>query len=856
MQPSVLAVRLCEGTCLFRPSGRKTLKNKKPYVIACAVLALDIKHAAKKLGMNVGYKFLEGGLHERPDLLRTKLQEAIDQVSASGRCSRIIIGYGVCGRGTVGIQARNVTLAIPKVHDCIALFLGGDAAYKEQFKKYPGTYYISAGWYEEKTEPLSQRRQSVHYGSEKLHYDELVTRYGEAAAKETFRFLNTWQKNYQRAVCIETEAAVSKEHKRYAREMAAEYGWKYEEIPADRALIEKLLTADKSTDEILMVHPEHVIQFDALHSTLSANPIWAAGRNRSEDNQITILEEDGDYNNRSVLLKTGLGIDAGGTYTDAVIYDLDQDRIMNKGKALTTKWDYTLGINAALAKLDQEKLKQVEMVALSTTLATNAIVEGEGQKVGMILMTPYGPLDGRDFPYKPAAFIGGQLEISGKEVSPVDEKETERVIRRMVEKDNVKAFAVSGFAGAINPNHELQVKRIIQETTGLLVTCGHELSSILNFKTRAHTAMLNARIIPNLAKLLLDLEKVLAAQGIFAPIVVVKGDGTLMSSKMAKERPVETVLSGPAASVAGARHLTRLKDALVVDMGGTTTDTAALVDGVVSVCENGSNVDGQKTHVKALDIRTTGLGGDSLIKWDDGRFLIGPHRVAPISWLGATYAGTDQTLNFLNYQLDRYTVASRNMQILALTGSVDGMSLTSMEEKVISLLQVRPFSIDELINRAGVLIENGLELKRLEENFIIQRCGLTLTDLLHVTGRFELWNSKTAHQFCMMVSRLTHMEMPDMTQHLLDMGVDRLTTELLKKQLDAETDSEALHTCPVCKTLIKNMLSGGSDEYAVRIDLKRPVIGIGAPVHFFLPRAARVWEPGPYCRKMRMWPMP
>ena len=114
------------------------MENKKPYVIACAVLALDIKHTAEKLGMEVGTQFLEGGLHDRPNLLREKLQEAIDVISAAGRCERIIIGYGVCGRGTIGVRSRGVPLAIPKVHDCIALFLGGDAAYRREFKRFPG----------------------------------------------------------------------------------------------------------------------------------------------------------------------------------------------------------------------------------------------------------------------------------------------------------------------------------------------------------------------------------------------------------------------------------------------------------------------------------------------------------------------------------------------------------------------------------------------------------------------------------------------------------------------------------------------------------------------------------------------
>ncbi|MGB9438541.1 MAG: DUF1638 domain-containing protein [Desulfobacterales bacterium] len=811
--------------------------NKKPYVIACAVLALDIKNAAEKLGLEIGVKFLEGGLHDRPDLLREKLQAAIDELSAAGRCERIVVGYGVCGRGTVGIQARNIPLAIPKVHDCIALFLGGDAAYRDEFKKYPGTYYISAGWYEEKTEPLSQRKLSAYYGDEKLNFGELVDKYGEKAAKETFQFLSTWQKNYQRAAFIETGAKPSPKYEAYAREMAAEYNWKYEKIAGHRILIEKLLTASETTDEVLVVAPNHVIEFDALQSTLSANPIWAAGSGRADEPKIMILEDD-DPVKEGANLKIGLGIDAGGTYTDTVIYDISKGNTICKSKALTTKWDFTLGIGEAMAGLDQEKLGEVEMVSLSTTLATNAIVEGEGQKVGMVIMPPYGRFEPEDIPYEPKAVISGQLEITGKEISPVDEREVRGIVRRMVAKDEVKAFAVSGYAGAINPAHELKIKRVIREETGLFVTCGHELSDILNFKTRAHTAMLNARIIPKLAKLLLDLEKVLEKLGIFAPIVVVKGDGTLMSAEMAKERPVETILSGPAASVAGARHLTGLNSALVVDMGGTTTDTAALEDGMVSVCATGSKIGGQKTHVKALEIRTAGLGGDSLIQWDKGRFYIGPRRVAPIAWLGAAYPGADRALKFLDMHLDRHTVTTRDMQILALTGSADSLALTPQEERTLALLKTRPFSIDELIKRTGVLFEKSLKLERLEDNFIIQRCGLTLTDLLHVADRFNRWSKESAESYCRMFSRLTKMDIAKMIDYLLGMGVERLTLELLKRQLDEETDPEALHTCTVCRTLVKNLLAGGNDQYAVRIDLKRPVVGIGAPIHFFLPRAA------------------
>ncbi len=808
--------------------------KKKPYVIACAVLAVDLKHSAKKMGLDIDYMFLEAGLHNNPTLLKEKLQAAIDDISASGLCSRIIIGYGVCGKGTIGIQSRNVSLSIPKVHDCIALFLGGDGAYKDQFKKYPGTYYLSAGWCEEKTEPVSQRKQWTNFGETKLNFADLVDEYGKDAAEHTFDFLNSWQKNYQRAAFIETGAKKSPKYEKYARQMANEYHWKYDKIKGSQALIEKMIIADQSTSDILFVPPEHVIGFDAIHSTLSAHPFLESDTN-TVDTPFQVEVKGPDIHIDSKI-KTGLGIDAGGTYTDAVIYDLETNTTLFKAKSLTTKWDFTIGINKALKKLDQKKLLQVELVSLSTTLATNAIVENEGQKVGMIIMPPYGLGIDKDIAHHPKSAIKGQLDITGTQIIEVDPVEVREKAVQMVETQGVTAFAVSGYAGSINPEHELLVKDIIHEQTGLFVTCGHELSDSLNFQTRAITAMLNARIIPRLTGLLFDLEKAMDTLGIHAPIVVVKGDGTLMSSTMAKKRPVETILSGPAASVAGAKHLTGIADAIVVDMGGTTTDTAAVLDNQVSLNKEGSNVGGHRTHVRALEIRTTGLGGDSLISFEKGKFIIGPKRVAPIAWLGQTHSKTKQAIEFLSRNLKHSTTSTRKMQILALTGSVKQLNQTPLEKTIISILEKRPHSIDELVHKTQVLSDSGLLLQRLEENFIIQRCGLTLTDLLHITGQFTKWNQKLAEDYCGMYSFLSKKPIPELAQHLLDMGAEQLTLELLKRQLDDEIDPQALHSCPVCKTLI-NTLINPNPHYGVSITLKRPVIGIGAPTKFFLSKA-------------------
>jgi N-methylhydantoinase A/oxoprolinase/acetone carboxylase beta subunit len=408
----------------------------------------------------------------------------------------------------------------------------------------------------------------------------------------------------------------------------------------------------------------------------------------------------------------------------------------------------------------------------------------------------------------------------------------------MIEKDHVTAFAVSGYAGSVNPEHELKVKRIIQDETGLFVSCGHELSDTLNFQTRAVTAMLNARIIPRLANLLIDLEKVLHGYSIGAPVVVVKGDGTLMSAEMAKKRPVETILSGPAASVAGARHLTGLDDAIVVDMGGTTTDTAAISEGLVRLNEHGSMVGGHRTHVKALDIRTVGLGGDSLILYEKGKFRIGPKRVAPVAWLGHYYQGTGAALDFIENNIKHYGGTTMTMQIIARTGAKKSILLTPIEEKIILLLDQRPYTIEELVPLSGVLSEWTLPLKRLEENFMIQRCGLTLTDLLHIDGRFRKWDTKSSERYAGFYASLARVPISELIDRLMDMGARQLSIELIKHALN-DINPEELDRSPACRRLIYHLLVKQHPDYSVAINLKHPVIGIGAPIHFFLNKAVK-----------------
>lgn len=266
-------------------------------------------------------------------------------------------------------------------------------------------------------------------------------------------------------------------------------------------------------------------------------------------------------------MELGLGIDTGGTYTDAVLIDLESNSIISKAKALTTRDDLSVGIRNSMKLFDRSLLKKVSMVSLSSTLATNSVVEGKGCRVGVISV-------GRDFDSSIVAdesiTISGGHDLNGAELNPLDIDSAEKFMNSI--KNKVDSIAITSYLSVRNPEHELILKDLASKILNLPVVCGHELSSSLGFNERTITSVMNARLIPIIKELISSMKSAMVEYDINAPLMIVKGDGSLMNDEIAVERPVETVLSGPAASMIGAKTLTGLNDAIVMDMGGTTTD--------------------------------------------------------------------------------------------------------------------------------------------------------------------------------------------------------------------------------------------------------------------------------------------
>jgi N-methylhydantoinase A/oxoprolinase/acetone carboxylase beta subunit len=537
-----------------------------------------------------------------------------------------------------------------------------------------------------------------------------------------------------------------------------------------------------------------------------------------------------------------LGIDTGGTYTDAVLVDHASGKVLVGAKALTTRHDLSVGIGQAVAAVFGQAVSPTEvgLVALSTTLATNAIVEGQGSPVCLLLIG-YDPAlirqygFERDLVTRDVVYLRGGHDGMGNEVEPLDEAAAREAI--LAWRDQVEGFAVSGYFGVRNPAHELRVRALVEELTALPVTCGHELTTRLNAVRRATTTALNARLISLLRELIATVRRTLDEQGIVGPLMVVKGDGSLVRSEWAMRRPIETILSGPAASVVGAWHLAGRRDVWVVDVGGTTTDIAALNDGRPRLNPEGAQVGEWRTMVEAVDVHTVGLGGDSHVYLNsEGRLVIGPRRVVPLCLLASEHPGMVGELQRQAGARQRESLAGQ----FVLTQRRATHALSDRDRDLMRHLAAGPQPLSFLVKKLhyGALIMRQIE--NLEARGLVLRAGFTPTDALHVLGCFERWDAEASWLGAELLAAQTDLSPEAFCERVVADVSNRVTTELISKVLSDEATLPDWEREPSAAALLARALGNASgSDLDCQLRLRQPVVAVGAPVEAYLPRVAR-----------------
>ncbi len=572
-----------------------------------------------------------------------------------------------------------------------------------------------------------------------------------------------------------------------------------------------------------------------------------------------------------------LGIDTGGTYTDAVLYSEHPNTLLAKAKAPTTHENLGVGIGEAISRVLKAGTldpSHISFVALSTTLATNALVEGRGRRAALVMIgfepavVERGGL--RDALQDNAlVMVAGGHTSHGLEAAPLDrETLTEAVIEVA---PTVDAFAVTAEFSVRNADHELAARHLIRELTALPVTCSHELVDALGAPKRSVTALLNARLIALVDELVDSTTAVLRGCGVVAPIMVVRGNGSLVSAAFVRERPVETILSGPAASLVGAVHLVGANDALIADIGGTTTDLAALRDGCFDFDTKGARVGGHQTMVEAVAMSTHGLGGDSEVllapRARGAELVIGPRRVLPLVVAAQQHYQTMAAA--LQRQLSAPTLPQEwSTVFVQVTQRSFDTPLDLLESKLVAKIKTESlrFTADTMPSEptardepaapgepadttfvAADLVVNGsreaLALRRLVARGVLRLSAFTPTDAAHVLGiqtthdpelacrAAEVWTRRTDHQGKLIVAspkefaeRVVARVVRLSAEHLLakalqNDGLDERYArgELLAAALDANT-----HTC--------KLVAG----------LAVPLIGLGAPAATFYPAIGKL----------------
>jgi hypothetical protein len=248
-------------------------KKKKLAVISCEVLAREFLYATLINPNIIHIEFKTKGLHDNPEVMRKELQDEIDKISFSSRerYLAIILGYGLCSNGTMGIKARNIPLIIPKAHDCITLFLGSKERYMEEFTRYPGTYYFTTGWVERGKESV-ERSKASGYGLGKT-YEEYRELYGEDNAKYLFELESLWSTRYNQATYIDMNLPIPFTYEEEVKKEAERSGWNYRKIDGDMRLFHNALDGKWDENDFLVVPPGYLIQPSYDKNILKIEPV-------------------------------------------------------------------------------------------------------------------------------------------------------------------------------------------------------------------------------------------------------------------------------------------------------------------------------------------------------------------------------------------------------------------------------------------------------------------------------------------------------------------------------------------------------------------------------------------------------
>jgi N-methylhydantoinase A/oxoprolinase/acetone carboxylase beta subunit len=511
----------------------------------------------------------------------------------------------------------------------------------------------------------------------------------------------------------------------------------------------------------------------------------------------------------------GIGIDTGGTYTDAVLFDLRERQVISVSKRPTIHHRLELSIVQALEDIFPiDNAQSVRKISFSTTLATNAIAEGRISKVGLIVIGRVKPFDA---PVVSVRYVEGGHDHLGHEVMPLNVNQIVEAVDSL--KGQVDAYAIAASLSIENQTHEIVAAKAIELVDRKPVVCSSDVSSKPGIRERATTAVLHASLMPVIQGFVTQVNQLKKERFLTADMRIIRGDATADNLTQAVARAASTVASGPAATAYFGARSTAAKLAMVVDIGGTTTDITFIQNGEPVISDEGSLIDCWQTHIDAVDIHTVGIGGDSLVRLKrSGQLTIGPLRVQPLAMAQripdpASWIGEENSSRWI------ISVAS---------GEQD--QIDALDPVIAHLLREGGATPADLIVQLG-MSAFGLD-RRLEDLAFrnqVSAVGFTPTDALHVLGKSKIgdtavsisgariladFRGETIEAFSKAVLRATHQKIADA---ILEYAFAKQTGKSMKAFFTSNR---------------------GVPLFSHNFKLEVPIIGIGAAARHLLPEVA------------------
>ena len=544
----------------------------------------------------------------------------------------------------------------------------------------------------------------------------------------------------------------------------------------------------------------------------------------------------------------GIGIDTGGTYTDAVAYDFEKGDVIASAKRLTTKHDLAEGIGAALDALPVSAVRAAAFVSLSTTLATNACVEGKGCRAKLVVAglneasIERAAHEGRyGFAASDVLALDAAGTFDGSVVVEPDWEEAARAREGFFE--DADAFGIAALYALNNGGVvERHGAEFLERRFGKLVVQACDVAGEINVLERGATALLNARLIPLVKQFVAAMRRVLDERGLELPLRIIRSDGSLMSCELAEVRPVETILSGPAASVCGGQGFAESRDALVIDMGGTTTDVSVVRAGEPIVAD-GVRIGGWRTQVKGVFVDTIGLGGDSAVRRDEtGRLFLSPERVEPLCVAAAKWPQIAEELERVGLRSAPGKLLPAHEFCYLAREPEDPSRLSEKERCVVGMLADGPLSLSE-----PQIVYYRKDLQRLEREGMVMRVGVTPTDAMHVKGDFAAFDARASRLGMRALLRRCDKDAPGaeeaLANEIYELVEEKLFATIVRVELQQRypklfgggLDGQISEL--ISRTWRERAAAEGA-SLRLAFACRDALVGLGAPARLFLPAVA------------------